>query len=75
VPTFSRVTELDEFAAPWGRSIRLQEVEITGGLVMLRVRIQEGRRFTDLELGKAEAEHLGRLLLAWAGKSPAAGAG
>jgi len=75
VPTFSRVTELDEFAAPWGRAIRLQEVEITGGLVMLRVRIQEGRRFTDLELGAPEAEHLGRLLLAWAGTPPAADAG
>jgi len=75
VPTFSRVTELEEFSAPWGRSIRLQEVEITGGLVMLRVRIQEGRRFTDLELGRPEAEHLGRKLLAWAETSPAAEAG
>lgn len=75
VPTFSRVTDLDEFAAPWGREIRLQEVEITGGLVMLRVRIREGRRFTNLELGAPEAEHLGRLLLAWAGKPPAAEGG
>jgi len=72
VPTFSRVTDLELFSAPWGREIRLQEVEITGGLVMLRVRIREGRRFTDLELGGPEAEHLGRLLLAWAGTATAA---
>jgi len=75
VPTYSRVVDLKEFTAPWGRTIRLQEVEITGGLVMLRVRIQEGRRFTDLELGKPEAEHLGRMLLDWAAETPEGEAG
>jgi hypothetical protein len=65
------VTDLEEFAA-WGRVIRLQEVEITGGLVMLRVRIREGRRFTDLELGCQDAERLARSLSAWVGKAEAA---
>jgi hypothetical protein len=75
LPIFSRVVDLKEFAAPWGRTIRLQEVEIAGGLVMLRVRIQEGRRFTDLELGRPEAEHLGRLLRDWAAETPEADMG
>lgn len=74
MPTFSRVTDLDEFQAPWGRKIRLQEVEITGGLVMLRVRIQEGRRFTDLELAEADARRLAGALLGWSGEGRASGA-
>ena len=48
--TCSRVTEIDEVEAPWGRNVRVQEVEFEGGAVMLRVRIREGKRFTDLEM-------------------------
>lgn len=74
MPTYVRVTDLDTFSAPWGRSIRLQEIEYEGGMVMLRVRIREGTRFTDLELAGPDAEHLGGRLLAWAGhQRPTAG--
>ena len=48
--TYKRVTDRDAFEAPWGRVVRLQEVEYEGGLTLLRIRIREGRRFTDLEL-------------------------
>lgn len=68
MPAYSRVTDLEEFPAPWGRSIRLQEIEYQGGLVMLRVRIREGSRFTDLELAGDDAKHLAGLLQAWAGR-------
>lgn len=66
MPAYSRVTDLEEFPAPWGRSIRLQEIEYQGGLVMLRVRIREGSRFTDLELAGDDARHLAGLLQSWA---------
>ena len=73
MPAYSRVTDLDEFPAPWGRSIRLQEIEYQGGMIMLRVRIREGMRFTDLELTGQDAEQLAGRLLAWAGRQePAA---
>jgi len=63
--TYARVSDIEEFNAPWGRVIRLQEIEYTGGTVMLRVRIREGRRFTDLELTDDAARHLARALLGW----------
>ena len=64
--TYLNVTDLEEFEAPWGRWIRLQEVTYAGGLTMLRLRIREGSRFTDLELTSEKATHLSRALGAWA---------
>ena len=69
MPTFSRVTDLEEMETPWGKSVRLQEIEYQGGEIMLRVRIREGRRFTDLELTRELAAGLGRSLAAWSGGS------
>lgn len=66
MPTYSRVTDLEEVEAPWGRFVRLQEIEYQGGEIMLRVRIREGHRFTDLELTRELAADLGRSLSAWA---------
>ncbi len=65
--TYRSVTEIGEFEAPWSRMVRLQEVEYEGGLRLLRVRIREGRRFTDLELAPETARHLAKTLLDWAG--------
>lgn len=75
MPAYARVTDLDEFPAPWGRWIRLQEIEYQGGLVMLRVRIREGTRFTDLELTGRDAGHLADRLRDWAGRQPPAAEG
>lgn len=74
MPTCSRITEIDEVEAPWGRNVRVQEVEFEGGAVMLRVRIREGRRFTDLEMTRDVAARLGNSLVSWAGTDPADGA-
>jgi hypothetical protein len=65
VPTYLNVTDLEEFEVPWGRWVRLQEVTYAGGLTMLRVRIREGSRFTDLELTPEAAGHLSGRLAAW----------
>ena len=58
--------ELDAFDAPWGKKIVVQKVEYEGGLVLLRVRIKEGSRFTLLDLDPESAKRLGQGLLAWA---------
>lgn len=75
MPAYSRVTDLDEFPAPWGRWIRLQEIEYQGGMVLLRVRIREGTRFTDLELTGRDAEYLADRLKEWAARQPPAAEG
>ena len=66
MPTYSRVTDLQEIETPWGKFVRFQELELPDGSVMLRLRIREGRRFTDLELTPEVAGSLGRLLGDWA---------
>ncbi len=53
--TGETVTELETFQAPYGREVRLQDVEYESGMRLLRVTIREGRRFTTLELDAATA--------------------
>ena len=66
MPTFTRVTDLQEFETPWGKFVRFQEIVLADGTVMLRLRIREGRRFTDLELTPEIAQKLGLVLTDWA---------
>ena len=61
--------DLDSFDAPWGKKVVLQKVEYEGGMVMLRVRIKEGSRFTLLDLDGESAQRLARGLNAWADQS------
>lgn len=63
--------DLDAFDAPWGKKIVIQKVEYEGGMVMLRVRIKEGSRFTLLDLDAESAKRLATSLLAWANETPA----
>ncbi|MBC8157841.1 MAG: hypothetical protein H8E94_00770 [Alphaproteobacteria bacterium] len=65
MPTASQITEIDEIEAPWGRNVRIQEVEFDGGAVMLRIRVREGRRFTDLEMTRDVAARIGASLVSW----------
>ncbi len=62
--------DVDAFTAPWGKDVAIQKVEYEGGLVLLRVRVKEGSRFTLLDLDPTTAERLGRLLLDWAQSAP-----
>ena len=52
--------------APWNKEVTLQEVEYEGGFKMVRVRIKEGKRFTDLELDSETANALAGHLDKWA---------
>lgn len=61
-----KTTILGELELPWAKQASVQEIVYEGGMTMLRVRIREGRRFTDLELMPEDAERLAALLAGWA---------
>ncbi len=65
------VKRLDEFEAPYGREIVLEEVLHESGLRVMRVRIREGNRFTVLDLDEKTAAHWGVEMVRWAGDGPA----
>jgi hypothetical protein len=60
------VTPLDDFDAPYGRRVKLQDVLHESGLRMLRVRIREGSRFTIMDLDGETASRWGAAMARWA---------
>ncbi len=67
------VTDLDEIQAPWNKAVTLQDVVYEGGMALIRIRIKEGSRFTDLELDPETAARIGTALQAWAAEKDATG--
>jgi hypothetical protein len=59
---------LAEYELPWNKHVSVQEISYEGGMSMLRLRIREGRRFTDLELMAENATALAKDLENWAAK-------
>jgi len=59
------VTDLETINAPWNKTVTLQEIAYEGGMKMLRLRVKEGMRFTDLELDSATLKHLNDSLSGW----------
>ena len=57
---------LGELELPWAKQASIQEITYEGGMAMLRVRIKEGRRFTDVEMMPDDAAKLADLLSGWA---------
>jgi len=57
---------LDRFQAPFGAEVEVIEVLAENDVQLLRIRIKEGSRFTDLELDPATALHWGNLMTSWA---------
>ena len=70
---YQSVTDLDEIQAPWNKAVTLQNVVYEGGMALIRVRIKEGSRFTDLELDPESAVRMGKALQAWADENGGAG--
>ena len=68
--TYQSVTDIEEFEAPWNKNVTLQNVVYEGGMTLIRLRIKEGSRFTDLELEPETAAAIGRALIAWAAEKP-----
>ncbi len=70
---YQSVTDIEEFEAPWNKKVTLQNVVYEGDMTLVRLRIQEGSRFTDLELTPETAAGIGKALIAWAAENDAAG--
>lgn len=66
--------ELETIDAPWAKVVEMSETEYDNGFKMLRLRIREKKRITDLELDFETAKTLGAKLAAWgAAATPAEG--
>lgn len=59
------ISNLETINAPWNKTVTLQEIAYEGGMKMLRLRIKEGMRFTDLELDSQTLKHLNGSLTNW----------
>ncbi len=59
------ISDLETITAPWNKTVTLQEVAYEGGMKMLRLRIKEGMRFTDLELDNGTLKHLNDSISDW----------
>lgn len=57
---------IEEFAAPYNRTVKLESIMHESGMAMLRIHIREGRRFTIMDLDKDTAQKMGQHILNWA---------
>ena len=72
--TYQSVTDIESFDAPWNKLATLQNVVYEGGMTLIRLRIKEGSRFTDLELDPGTAAAIGKALIDWASENGGGGA-
>lgn len=63
--TGQTITDIEDIQAPWNKLVSIQTVAYEGGMSMFRLRIKEGKRFTDLELDPETAKHLAGLIQGW----------
>ena len=59
------ITDIGKLDAPWGKKVTLQNIAYESGMSLIRVRIQENTRFTDLELDPETAAEISRILGNW----------
>ncbi len=62
---YDSITNLVIIDAPWNKTITVQNVPYEKDKNILRLRIQEGKRFTDLELDFQSLEKLNAVLSHW----------
>jgi len=60
------VTEMAEHILPFGRRVRLLDVDYHNGLHMLRMIWREGKRITMVEIDPENAASLGADITKWA---------
>jgi len=65
----STVTSLEQFTAPYGRDIKLENVDYENGMRVLRIHIREGNRFTVMDIDESTASRWGAVMSSWAGES------
>ncbi len=66
MPTHESLVDIEVVNAPWNKELTISEATYEGGFKMLRIRIKEGKRFTDLELDHETAAHMAELIDKWA---------
>ena len=64
--TQDTIADLETFMAPYGRTVKLQQVTFGSGMCLLRMTIVEGRRFTILDIDAATARHWSSAMTSWA---------
>jgi len=64
----STVTNLEEFTAPYGRDVKLENVDYENGMRVLRIHIREGNRFTVMDIDESTASRWGAAMSDWAGE-------
>lgn len=62
------VTKLDQFTAPYGKEISLENVTYENGMRVLRVHIREGNRFTVMDIDAMTASRWSAAMGDWAGE-------
>ena len=72
--TYQSVTDIESFDAPWNKLATLQNVVYEGGMTLIRLRIKEGSRFTDVELDPGTAAASGKALIDSASQNGGGGA-
>jgi hypothetical protein len=66
--TSETVEEFENFSAPYGRQIKLEDVTFDSDMRLMRITIREGRRFTIMDVDAATADKWGGAMLAWAAR-------
>jgi hypothetical protein len=59
-------TRLETITAPFGREVRLEDVEFESGMRLMRVTIREGQRFTILDIDAHTAAYWSDAMKRWA---------
>jgi hypothetical protein len=62
----SVITRLDEFSAPYGKQVKLENVAYENGMRVLRIHIREGNRFTVIDIDENTASNWGTVMTDWA---------
>ena len=70
MPIESTVTPLDKFTAPYGREVKLENIDYENGARVLRIHIREGNRFTVMDINAETASRWGAVMNSWAEKAP-----
>lgn len=59
------VTKLDNFTAPYGKEVTLENVAYENGMRVLRIHIREGNRFTVMDIDETTASNWGTVMNDW----------
>jgi hypothetical protein len=64
------VAVLDQFVAPYGKEVRLENINYENGMRVLRIHIREGNRFTVMDIDKKTALSWASVMSDWVAQDP-----